>query len=531
MPRTTVRTVLSTVVFLVVASSLIAAPLPTIRLGVLAKRGKSIAMDRWLPTTEYLSATLPEYNFELVPLSFDEIPPAVAEHRIHFLLANPGIYVDLATDYKISRIATLKRALLDRPYTEFGSVVFRLRGAGDGNTFAALKGKRVAAVDQTSLGGWLMAWREFKAEGIKPTKHFSKLEFLGTHDDVVRAVLRGDFDAGIVRTDTLERMHAEGKIVVDDIEILLSQRVIQSEDPTLAAFPLRLSTRVYPEWPMAKLANTPDLLAEQVSSALIGMPANHPACVQARIKGWTIPKNYGAVDEAFHDLGIGTHANDRVSFAAVVRTYWLPIVLSAALAVFITCGLFYVLRLNRRLRASEAKLRDLALHDALTGLPNRALFTEFAEKEISNAARHGSMFALLFLDLDNFKAINDTHGHAVGDRLLKMVADRLRGCVRTGDTAARIGGDEFVVLLCSVRSREGVQAAIDRIIRSLGASYFTDGTELLVGCSVGASLFPSDDQELDTMMRQADRALYAAKEAGKNCGRFFSDVNDPPAEK
>jgi diguanylate cyclase (GGDEF)-like protein len=208
----------------------------------------------------------------------------------------------------------------------------------------------------------------------------------------------------------------------------------------------------------------------------------------------------------------------------VVRAYWFPITVTALASVLICSGLLYVLHLNRKLRTSEASLRDLALHDALTRLPNRALFSEFAAKAIANATRHGSMLSILFLDLDDFKAVNDQHGHAAGDRLLQMVSGRIVDTIRTGDIAARVGGDEFIVLLDSIQSRSGIAQAIDRLIRSISAPYFLEGAELRVGCSVGASLFPTDEQDLDAMMRQADQALYAAKLAGKNCGCFFADL-------
>ncbi|MFN3610788.1 diguanylate cyclase domain-containing protein [Tepidimonas sp.] len=165
-------------------------------------------------------------------------------------------------------------------------------------------------------------------------------------------------------------------------------------------------------------------------------------------------------------------------------------------------------------RAAEAmgQVQNAATHDALTGLPNRRLFTEMAQQQLAQAQRSGARVALLALDLDHFKAVNDTHGHAAGDQLLREVAARLQSCVRSADVIARLGGDEFLVLM----GQADVDAALDlaqRLIESLSAPY--PGVKPAVSTSVGIALYPDSAQTLEALMQAADEALYAAKHAGR----------------
>ncbi|MBE9472904.1 MAG: phosphate/phosphite/phosphonate ABC transporter substrate-binding protein, partial [Chloroflexi bacterium] len=191
-----------------------------IRVGVLAKRGHERCLTQWGPTADYLSEQIPGYRFEILPLGFDEINPATERGEVDFILANPAIYVDLEQRYGASAIATLENLRLDGSYTVFGGVVFTRADREDIHQLSNLKAGSFAAVAETSLGGWLMAWREFKAKGLDPHRDFKDLRFAGTHDAVVYAVLNWDVDAGTVRTDTLERMEVEGTIRLQDFRVI-----------------------------------------------------------------------------------------------------------------------------------------------------------------------------------------------------------------------------------------------------------------------------------------------------------------------
>ncbi|HKX94495.1 MAG TPA: EAL domain-containing protein [Methylibium sp.] len=174
-------------------------------------------------------------------------------------------------------------------------------------------------------------------------------------------------------------------------------------------------------------------------------------------------------------------------------------------------------------KESEARIRYLAEHDVLTELPNRALCTERLRMAIQQARRSGEQVAVMFIDLDRFKDINDTLGHHVGDGLLRSVSRRLCEAVREGDTVSRLGGDEFVIVLCGVHGVEEVAHVVEqRLIPLIRAPHRVGENDLEVSCSVGIAMFPDDAEDLDTLMRHADTAMYQAKEAGRDGAQFFA---------
>jgi diguanylate cyclase (GGDEF)-like protein len=162
-----------------------------------------------------------------------------------------------------------------------------------------------------------------------------------------------------------------------------------------------------------------------------------------------------------------------------------------------------------------------AHHDALTGLPNRLLFQERLRQEIAQSRRSGAMLALLYLDLDRFKLINDTFGHASGDALLWQVAWRLKSCLREVDTLARISGDEFTVTAAGLKSAQDASLVAEAILKALRAPFQVENQELYVTASVGISLYPRDAIDAETLQRNADSAMYRAKSRGKNRFEYF----------
>lgn len=180
-------------------------------------------------------------------------------------------------------------------------------------------------------------------------------------------------------------------------------------------------------------------------------------------------------------------------------------------------------------RAMTQKMSYLAQHDFLTGLPNRLLLTERLSQAIGLANRHRKQVALLFLDLDYFKNINDSLGHAIGDELLRSVAGRLRECVRTTDTVCRQGGDEFVILLAEIEQPQDAAHIAEKLLTVLAVPQFISGHELHVTLSIGISIYPDDGNDADATMRNADTAMYCAKADGRNNYRFFrDDMNSQP---
>ncbi len=172
------------------------------------------------------------------------------------------------------------------------------------------------------------------------------------------------------------------------------------------------------------------------------------------------------------------------------------------------------------IKESQRRIEYLANFDALTGLPNRNLFHDRLKHAVARAARQSDGFALMFIDLDNFKAVNDTLGHDAGDLLLQEVARRLGKCIRDGDTAARLGGDEFTVLL-ETSDPDAVARTAQRIVEVLAAAFTLCESEVYVTCSIGISIHPDDGVDDQTLMKNADIAMYRAKQQGKNSFRFF----------
>ncbi|MDH5567050.1 MAG: EAL domain-containing protein [Myxococcales bacterium] len=195
---------------------------------------------------------------------------------------------------------------------------------------------------------------------------------------------------------------------------------------------------------------------------------------------------------------------------------------------------------SRRKRV-EREIRHLAFHDGLTGLPNRRLFRELALQAIRQAWRDARKLAVLYLDLDDFKRINDTLGHSMGDQLLERVSERLDGSTRRADTVARpqgkerqlsiarLGGDEFVVLLSQIKRTQDIANVAQRILEELAQPFVLGDHEVVVGASIGISVCPDDSEDVETLLRNADMAMYRAKAAGKNRYKFYTEAMNATA--
>ena len=166
-------------------------------------------------------------------------------------------------------------------------------------------------------------------------------------------------------------------------------------------------------------------------------------------------------------------------------------------------------------------MQHLAHYDVLTDLPNRALFSDRLHQGIAQARRDKTRLALMFLDLDKFKPINDTLGHAVGDLLLKEVAIRLQNCVRESDTVSRVGGDEFVVLLPTIDAEQDAMLVADKILHSIGQPFELAGHSLRISVSIGLVVYPEHGGDERTLTRNADIAMYYVKASGRNNAKLF----------
>ncbi|MDT8990311.1 EAL domain-containing protein [Curvibacter sp. APW13] len=210
-------------------------------------------------------------------------------------------------------------------------------------------------------------------------------------------------------------------------------------------------------------------------------------------------------------------------WAAITLNFLLIDTALTAACAFLLQGMEGVLRQQR---ADAAKLEFFALHDALTGLANRRLLHDRIAQALAQADRDKLLVGVALLDLDHFKNVNDSRGHALGDALIRSVAERLQGAMRSGDTVARLGGDEFVVLLPDVHSETEMLTAVERLLQCVGGTYRVEQETLHVSASIGVAVYPRDGPDADTLLQNADTAMYRAKDGGRNRLQFFqSEMN------
>ena len=177
--------------------------------------------------------------------------------------------------------------------------------------------------------------------------------------------------------------------------------------------------------------------------------------------------------------------------------------------------------LEQDLRTAKAKAELLAMHDFLTGLPNRAVLQDRITQALALAKRQQSMLAVVSIDIDDFKQVNDTYGHGEGDRLLIEIASRIKGTLRDLDTVARFGGDEFIALIPEICSKSQMETVADRLLAAIRRPLRLGSETTIPACSMGIALYPAHGTTPDALMINSDRALYAAKRNGKNCYAFF----------
>lgn len=350
--------------YYVVSSPLIAAPLeepreeleePTeevVRIGVLSYRGDEKAINRWSATTDYLTQNVPGYRFELSPLNLSEMAKAVEENRVQFILTNPGNYVELESQFGISRIATMQSIQSGRISTRFGAVIFSKLSNRSIQSIEDLEGKSFMAVSPEAFGGFQMAWRELAEHNIDPFEDFSRIKFVGfPQDQIAMAVYDGKIDAATVRSETLMRMIEAGWFKLSDFRILNVRYEPEYNIP--------LSTRLYPEWPFAKHKNASRELATKVTLALLAMPEDHPAAAMSRTAGWTVPLDYSPVHEMMQKLQIGPYEVLReTSLPAIARKYSHWLFAAAVFVILLFVLIAYISNTNRRLRETDRNLRN-----------------------------------------------------------------------------------------------------------------------------------------------------------------------------
>jgi diguanylate cyclase (GGDEF)-like protein len=492
-----------------------------VRIGVLAFRGHDVALKRWEPTAKYLSSELSRYQFQIIPLTNDDINSFVNNGQIDFVLTNPASYVGLEMQYGVRRLATLLSNANGGRYTRFGAVVIT-RSDNNIYNFQDLRGKSFMAVHQNAFGGWWMAQRELLRNGTDPVKDLKSIRFVGfPQDQIVYAVRDGKIDAGTVRSGVLEDMAANGHIRLEDFRVINSQKSLY--------FHNHHSTELYPEWPLAAVRHVPIDLAQDVSLTLLRMPETSSPNIHAQIKGWTAPLDYQPVHALMQELQVGPYEHmGKVSLATIVTSYTGWIIALMVLIVVLMSSSFFVIGLNRRLIYAnkqlerevgvhtelENRLRHQALHDPLTDLPNRNLLMDRLHQAIFTTNRDRVGFAIAMIDLNKFKKVNDSLGHECGDRVLKQVAERFQEYIRKSDTLARFGGDEFILLMQRLDKLDPIVELAKKCKQSLHEPFSISGKQFRLSASIGIAVFPLHGKTADELIRHADLAMYKAKLKG-----------------
>lgn len=502
-------------------------------LGVFAFRPKPVMLERFSELGQYLSGVMSGYRVEIVPMTDTELEQALGTGQIDFILTNPAHYIALREYGQLSGV--LSSMVLrdgDTPIHGIGGVIVRRQERQGIDLLADLRGKRIAIAGKSFLGTYMAPAAELVRAGV-PLEAVTFMETAQPVDQVITAVLEGRADAGFVRTGLLEELEREGRVSAGQLAVINAQVV--------PGFPYRLSTRLYPEWPFLAAAHVSPALSHRLASALLELSPSHPAARQAQIYGFTIPSDYSSVEQAMRDIRMAPFdLQPPLVWSDVWQQYHRWIV-ALAVAMSLVMMLAVVLAFNTRrlvqlsgylaadraqLQSNQKELDRMAHFDPLTGVPNRRLLEDRLHQAVARSRRSGRPLAVLYLDLDDFKPVNDRLGHAMGDRFLIEITRRLQQCLRIEDTLARLGGDEFVVLLVDLHGEDEWQPVLQRIMAQIQRPVTLDEHVASVSVSVGVTVFPADDADPDTLLRHADQAMYRAKQAGRNRHHLFDMAQD-----
>jgi diguanylate cyclase (GGDEF)-like protein len=482
------------------------------RIGVLSKRGAEVARLRWDQTARYLSSNIPGNLFIIVPLTFEQVQPAVEVGDIDFLLTNSGMFVDLSHHFNLLPIATLKRKIGKQGFSQFGSVIFTRSERNGINHVKDLSGQDVVAVNQQSLGGWIAALRAMDDANFD-IKHVNSLAFLDTHDAVVYAIENRIADIGIVRTDTLERMAEEKKITLSTFKVLPLEKMNSTKKiiatNQVAGFPFLRSTRLYPEWPIAKLPNTPSDISEKVASALLIMTSNSKAATAAKITGWTVPLNYQEVELAYRQLNIGNYKNiSHLSLIELANRYWQLIIVLSFLVLSLFAALTYAVRLRKKFFQISKDFHNEKTHETITGLLNRESFYEQGGHALHMAFREKQERSLLAIKICGVEQITIDYGHEISENVLSTIAERLSNIYAPSTLIAKVEGYQILVLFLENYSHDTLNELILTTHSSVekGISYSND-VYAKISVKIGISNYPLQSTIIKGLVQAAEKKM------------------------
>lgn len=634
---------------------------PQIRLGILAYRPLDVEQADWRPVLQALQRHLDGIELQTRLLSYDALDAAVRARELDAVVTNPAHYVLLQhTDGLSAPLATLVRRRHGVETTAFGGVVV-VPADSPLQRWQDLRGRRIAVPHGESLGGLQLQRYELRRRGIDD-RAWARVEVGMPHDNILRAVLEGQADAGFVRDGVLEALQADGTLPAGRL------RVLQRQD--LPGYPVAVSTPLVPEWPVAVLPSVDDDTRRALTLALLHtVPgAGQPS---GEIAGFVPPHSYGAIEDVLRTLRAPPYGMPQLTWRENLALNAWPLAAATGALLGLGAVLFVIVRQRRDLRVAlreksalldelaitaktfdsaqgvvitdaqgrivrvnrtftaitgydeaeaqgrtpgellrsgrhdaafyqamwqaltqhghwegeiwnrrkdgsvypewlaisaitnavgkvqhyiaifsditwrkqaEAQIEALAYYDTLTGLANRRLLLDRIDQALRLARRHRRWGAVLFIDLDLFKGINDTYGHDAGDAVLRAMGERLRATLREQDTPGRLGGDEFLVLLPAEHAQRDAAAVAarrvaDKLMAVLPQPIDWQGHTLALTLSIGIALYggaedPDGDQDgtqvdsAQALLKAADLAMYSVKQAGRNGVAFF----DPTME-
>lgn len=625
-------------------------------MAITAYEPKAVILEKWKPIIAELNQHLNPIELELRPLTLEEMDQAVMLSEVDFVFTNPAHYIKLSHRFGLtSPLVSLIREYDGQPIRGFGGVIIVRNDRTDILELQDLRHRTIAIPGKQALGAYIMQAFELKQHNLLDQVRF--IETKMPLDNVVKAVLQQQADAGFIRTGLLESLAHRSDIDLTKLRIINPQK--------FSSFPLAISTRIYPEWTFAATHHVDSAAAGKVAGALLALPYQAVFMKLADVYGFSIAADHEPIREVMMALRVEPyHIEPELQWADIWLTYQHEIAILTLGSVIITLLAIGLLVSNRRLTRSlvqikqndeklrlsavafetreailitdseekiiqvnkafseitgysaedaigqtprllksglhdksfyqsmwdeiiqyggwrgelwnrrkngelypehqvitaiknkqglvthylssfsditlrklnEERIHNLAFFDPLTGLANRRLLEDHIEQALASSSRHLHYCALLFIDLDHFKNINDTLGHKLGDELLVQVAQRLKDCVREGDTVARPGGDEFIVLLqgLGIKKTEAAnqtQIIAEKLLASCNEPYQLPNHQYIVTASIGINLFVDHQETSEELMKRSDLAMYQAKAEGRNAIRFFDPAMQEAAAK
>lgn len=481
-----------------------------VRIGVRANRGAELAMKRWQPTADYLSQKIPGHTFAILPFEINSLlNQAVSRGEFQFVLTNPASHVEQNIRYGVTPIASLINKRNGDAYSQFGTVIFTLADRNDITSFQDLIGKKFMGADELGFGGWRVAYLELLKKGIDPYKDFELLSFAGgIQHDVVYAVRDGEVDAGSVRTGMLEKMAQEGWIQLEEFKVL--------EPRKTEGFGFSHSSRLYPEWPLAKLASTSDELAHQVKKALYAITPDSEVAKAGKYYGWSAPLDYEPVNALLKELAIGPYtASGKVTFKRIVRAYWAHALLLLGGLIIVAIITLWVLLSNRRLKKVTQQLNDyqdqledmVAMRTAELAASNREL--ESYSYSIAHDLR-GPLRSLV-----GFSQILE---HEAGKKLNEEELDTIERIVRSGKQMAETIDDILALSRINRGAVSKEMVDMSAICHELAQQLSEQNQSREVSWTIGDDLKSSGDRSLLRVMLQ---------NILENAWKFTRDVANP----